>query len=430
MRKMRLGFPRIAFLPVATSLIFIISSCTEDPTFLGRNLLPPSDDMRTLYMDSTQIRSYSEEGQPILTASNSTLLLGSLHDSIFGFSKADLMAKFDVSPRNIEAGFSIDSMVLELSILKHFGDTSLQTVRVYALTDTLLYDSAYRSNTLPTGKYDPVEIAVSQVKPNDTLARFNIMSDAFIQKFEAVDDSVFSDGEDFSNFFLGFYITTDDVEEEGSIIYLDIFNEETRFLMYYQDDDTSGTKQLFMGMNEYSARVNTFYHDYAGSRVESSFSSSATQDTLAFISSMAGVCTKLYFPEIESWLDKKPVAINKAELILPVEDTLLTGYVKDDFPLKLLLFSYDEDEYYYYTYDYRVDNTSSKTFYDGNFDQTEYAYVFNLGVHLQSYIQGDIDNLNLVLISSLSQASATRAVLKGPAAKGRKMQLRITYTEF
>ncbi|MBE0655982.1 MAG: DUF4270 family protein [Bacteroidales bacterium] len=331
--------------------LFFLSACNEDPTFLGRDLLPPSDNMMARYVDTIPIKTFPETGKPILTASNNSLLLGSLHDSIFGFSRADLMARFDVSPRNIEAGFKIDSMILELNISGHFGDSSFQTVRVYALTDTIHADSAYLSNTLPDGKYDMAELAAGQVLPNDTLARFKIVNEAFIQKFEAVDDSVFSDVEDFYNFFLGFYITSDDVSEKGAIMYLDFLSDETRLSMYYKDDDTSGTKQLVMNMNEFSPRVNSFYHNYEGSRIESYLGNSGLQDTLAFISAMAGANTKLSFPDIEQWLDKKPIAINKAELILPVEDTLLFGYSRNDFPSKLLLFSYNEENNYDFTYD-------------------------------------------------------------------------------
>lgn len=200
--------------------------------------------------------------------------------------------------------------------------------------------------------------------------------------------------------------------------------------MYYQDDDTSGTKQLLMNMNEFTSRVNIFYHDYSGSRVGNLFEEGSQDDTTSFISAMGGVNTKLAFPGIERWLEKKPLAINKAELFLPVEDTLLSGYSIDDFPSKLLLFTYDEEDNYQFPYDYRIDPSSSKTYYDGYFDPAAYAYVFNLGVHFQSFIQGDVDNLNLVLLAGINQTTANRVLLKGPDARLKKMQLKITYTEF
>lgn len=415
---------------IVVSLIFF-SACEEDPTFLGRNILPSSDDLVSSFTEDNDISIETVSGIPVVTTITPRMLLGSSQDSIFGFRKADFMTRIEVTPVIVSGDIQIDSMVFELKLGGFIGDSmTSQTYRLYELTDTLTLDSVYYSNTLPEGKYDPTELSTASVFPNDTLARLKVENEDLITRFETVDDSIYVDPGDFVDFFYGFYVTTDDIEQGGAIMYINLLADESRFIMYYHTDDTTGLKEINMPVNDYTPRVNTFYHNYEGSRVNRFMDKEGVEDTLVYISSMAGVNTRLTFPDIQEWLDKKPVAINKAQLYIPVEDTLLTGLSRSDFPARLILYTLDEDENYDFLYDYRVDESNSKSYFDGSFDASEQAYIFNIGVHLQSYIQGDVDNLNLILQSSQNSITAQEVVLKGPQVEGRKMELKIIYTEF
>lgn len=413
------------------SLIFF-SSCEDDPSFLGKNILPSTDDIQSKYADDNEIVISTVASKPVVTTISPQMLIGSYRDSIFGFSKADFMTRLDVLPAVITGDRQVDSLVLEMKIDGFFGDsTSAHNFRIYELTDTLTLDSVYNSNTLPDGKYSPIELSSGMVFPTDTIARLKINNDDLLQRFQNVDDTVFADPEDFFNFFRGFYITSDNREDEGAIIYIDILSEDSRMVMYYHTDDTTGTKEIYMPVEDFTPRVNSFYHDYEGSRVNRYINNPDVEDTLMYISSMAGVNTKLNFPDIEDWLEKKPVAINKAQLYLPVEDTMLTGQSRDDFPSRLLLYTYDDEDNFDYLYDYRVDeDNNNRSYFDGTYDVAEQAYIFNIGVHLQAYIQGEVDNLNLILQSSQNSLTAKRVVLKGPESSGRKIELKIIYTEF
>lgn len=413
------------------SLIFF-SSCEDDPSFLGKNILPSSDDIQSKYTEDNEIVGLTVLSKPIITTISTQMLIGSHSDSIFGFSKADFMTRFDLSPVNITGDKQVDSLVLEMKIDGFFGDSTIaHNFRIYELTDTLLLDSVYYSNTLPDGKYSPVEISSGSILPTDSIARLSIQNEDILQKFENLDDSVFADREDFFNSFNGFYISSDNIQDGGAIIYIDILSQESKMTMYYHTDDTTGTKQVTMPVSEFTPRVNSFYHDYEGSRVNRYLNNPEMEDTLIYISAMAGVNTKLNFPDIEEWLDKKPVAINKAQLYLPVEDTTFTGLSRDDYPSRLNLYSYDDEDNYSFLYDYRIDDdTNNRSYFDGTYDAAEQAYVFNIGVHLQSYIQGEVDNLNLILQSGQNSLTAQRVVLKGPGATGRKLELKIIYTEY
>ena len=64
--------------------LIIFNDCNEDTSFLGRDILPSTDDVYTRFNDETLINSISSIGKPILTSVNTTMLLGSKADSIFG----------------------------------------------------------------------------------------------------------------------------------------------------------------------------------------------------------------------------------------------------------------------------------------------------------------------------------------------------------
>lgn len=325
----------------------------------------------------------------------------------------------------------IDSMVLSLKLTHIMGDIDFKpTLRVYELTDTLAYDSVYYSDELADVYYDPGTTLFSQeINPRDTLIKIHLSSNDLFSRLTDAPDSVFSDVLDFGEVFKGLYITTDEVSDGGSIIYLNLFDAESEINMYYRDD-TTGTKTLNMFINNFSPKVSMFHNDYTNSRATAYMDLPDQQDTLMFISSMAGLDTKIFIEDFETWrnVDSLPVAINHAELYIPVTDTLLTNENKDNYPTKLLLLSYNEENVYDYLHDFRID--ASGSYFGGFYDIEKNAYVFNIGMHLQSYINGDIDNLNMILVAVNNATTAERVILNSPYASERKMELKITYTKF
>ncbi|MCK4920288.1 MAG: DUF4270 family protein [Bacteroidales bacterium] len=413
--------------------IFIFNACNEDPNFIGRNILPSTDDVYTRFCDETLINSKTSIGKPILTSLNSTMLLGSKVDSIFGKSKADFMARFSIIPMTMGVERIIDSMVLTLRVSEVLGDPDFKpTIRIFELNDTLSFDTIYFSNESPDRYYDPaIELASQEINPSDTVLRIKLNNADLYDRLKDAPDTAYNDIPEFWNIFKGLYITTDDVDEGGNIFFLDIEHDYSELNVYYRDDLDIDTAKFFsLVMNFSTPRVNSYYQDYTDTRAISFMDLPDQYDTLMFISSMAGMDTKIFIEDFETWrnVDTLPVAINNAELYIPVADTLLTNESSDIYPSKLLLFTYDENDVFDYLHDFRID--ANESYFGGSYDFEEDAYVFNIGMHLQSYINGDIDNLNMILVSQNNATSAERVILNSAHAKERKMELKITYTKF
>jgi len=406
----------------------VLPACTKDPDSIGRDLLPASDNI-VVKIDSTSlINSYTISGKRIITSANESYALGSLKDSIFGLSSASILTQFHpFELKSADSLRTVDSLILYLAPLSYYGDTlSRMTIRVYELNKKLNKDTSYFSDINPAEYYNTSsELASSTFTPGDTLIRIKITDPGIINKFETLPDSVFKDLDDFDSTFYGLYITVDQVTDKGGYCYLNMASLETRLAMYYNGDTLSYLYE--MGFSTIAAKANVFFHDYAGFPVAANLNLPGASDSLMYIEGLAGTSGRLSFPNLDHWKYKFPIAINKAELILPVDRMAYPSLSEVNYPSDLLLFSIGKEDSYSYLYDNRVDQTGD--YYDGSFDTTLNAYVFNIGLHLQSYINGKIENSELVIVSRKSHSTANRVILKGSNSLNSPVKLKVIYTE-
>lgn len=408
----------------------VLYSCEQDAGFLGRDLLPDDDVITTTFISDLDMEAYTEEGVRVITSENNDFLLGSYRDPVWGYNAAEFLTRFGVAGATVSETRKVDSLVLYMAVSDYYAlDSSTQTLYVYEVTGELEYDSLYYSDFEPDGWYNQdVLLATATLNPNDSLLRIPLNNQNLLDRFSAVDDTVFQDVNEFFDFFKGLYVTTEPVANGGGIYTLDMTDAETEIRMHYIGDFTDTLRVDFF-IAEIAPRVNIFRHDYTGSRLGDLIAAPEAGDSLTYIASMSGVYTKITFPGIESWLDSMPIAINKAELYIPVADSFYTGISEADLPARINLLSVDEDDDFDFIYDFDIDASGSRDYYGGDYSQTRKNYVFNMGRHLQAYLNGEVTDLDLVILPNLYNQSAERAVLKGPSSVSEKIRLDITYTK-
>jgi len=294
------------------------------------------------------------------------------------------------------------------------------------MLDTLSFDSLYYSDFDPSGLYNPVELASVEFMPTDTTLSLAITDADLISRFESAPDTVFNNFENFFRFFYGLYITVDDVGSGGAVSILDL--SETELIMYYQSIRDTASRSFSMIIFDGLPSVNLYSYDYTGSRVNEQLDNPVSTDTLMFVSGLSRSATHLEFPEFESWRDSSKILINQALLTVPVEDTLLTDMNSDDYPSGIVLYTEYEKSNRQYILDYMVDG-DTKSYYKGKFSESDQAYTFNIGVHLQAYLNGDISSPNLVMAPNQNATNSKTVVLKSPYAAGEKTKLKIIYTK-
>ena len=413
-------------------ILFLLPNCDNDPSFLGRDLLPPSDNVLLKVDTTTRIVAYTSTAIPIITSFNKYYLLGSQNDPIFGLYQASVFTQLRIAfADNLSGNRTVDSLILQLSIKDYFGDSlAVQTLRLFEVTEDIKIDSSYFSNTNIEGMYYPFEIGSAAFIPKDTLIRVNISNPGYISKFLLADDSVFMRNSAFMNVFKGLYFKVDEQPVfGGALSSLDLAAEGSKLTLYYAINKVPGdtVNQSFdMVFGTEINSVNLFNNDFSTYPSSAGLDNPDYQDTVLFLTSMAGLNVKFRFPELEEWRLHGRIAVIKAELLIGVEDSVFQYNNHKLFPGRLLLYSVDAAEKYRLLYDYHLQND----LYGGFYSNTEKAYKVNITYHFQSYIDKKIENSELILITSNNSFTPNRVLLKSPLAEGKgRMKLRIIYTE-
>ncbi|MCB9012668.1 MAG: DUF4270 family protein [Bacteroidales bacterium] len=407
--------------------ILLSNSCKKDADFLGRNLLPSSDNLNLVVDSSTLVRAYTSTGVRRPTSTNDLYLLGSLKDSVFGTSSASILTQFyPLVLKSVDSTRTVDSLVIYLASAGYYGDSASQmNLKIYELNEKLRLDTTYFSDLNPADYSDmATEIASTSYVVGDTLVHFSVTDPDFIAKFATLPDSVFQDVVDFQNEFKGLYIRVDPVSQKGGFSYFDMTLFRSSGMVLYANGDSVGYEMAF---SSFAAKANAFTHDYSGSPVSVNLDKPEAGDSLIFLEGLAGTNSIISFPELEKWKEKGNISINKAELIIPVDSLEYPGLTRDNYPPILSLFTLDDDSSYHFMYDYRVDLTGK--YFDGTFDGAIYSYVFNIGLHLQSYLRGDIENSRLLLLPTATNTSANRVIVRNGNVSSKPMKLKVVYTE-
>ena len=420
------------FLTVFTVGIFNISGCKEDPSILGRDLLPPGDAMTVRIDSSMVISAHTITGKNIITTSNNYFPIGSMKDSVFGFASAGIVSHYIpvsllTAPSTI---INVDSIVLTLGIAGSYGDSvSSQTVRVYDLNEKLRWDTLYYSDYDVSGKYSLDELGSASFTPQDSIITILLTNGDYQFSFIGNVDSIYENALNFVNKFEGLYIRTDNVTAGGGFTLIDLNSVSTSLDMYYNGISTGVASEKYtMYFASKTSRFNVYEHDYTSYPVSRNLDVEGSNDSVLFIEGLAGVSVKLKFPQIDTFLQNKKVAINKATLIVPVESISFGNIPESNYPDRLMLFQVKENGDYNYVYDFRLNDP----YFGGTYDKVKKAFVFNLGLHLQSYLNPLNTNKpisDLVMVSYASNDSPNRVVLKGVGGTSSKIKLLVTYTE-
>ncbi len=418
----------LIFSVISATLLTLFVGCEDKPDFLGRNLLPSSDDFYVGF-DSTQtICAYTVLGDSIVTNNKSTQLLGSYIDPLFGFSKAEIVTQIERSSSSHSFGENphADSVVLYFSIDDYYGYTNvLQDVYIYEYLDLIRVDTSYYSNMDISGLFDEIPIGSGKINSGDTIASMVITDDTFINKVLTAEDSVFSNNDLLADLVKGLYISTLDVTKDGALLYINMVDENSKLTFYYSNNESNSLSYSFR-FDIYSEHFNLFKHEHKGYPVEDYLKDNGNNDSIVFLQTMGGLYTILQFPGLKTWKeDSMPVAINQAELVLTPEDSIFSQLGIDEYPLGLNLYSLKDDGNYQYVYDYLVNSESL----GGGYDEESNSYRFNIKLHVQSYLDGIIENANMILIPGNNGYNANRVILKGGNhTSSTRMKFKITYT--
>jgi hypothetical protein len=423
-------------------LLSFFNACKE-PDTIGMNIQPMGDQLNVADTNF-RLTAYTKKEDSIRSDETVYNLLGTNDDPVFGKNTASFYTQLRLSADNPTFGDTpvVDSVVLSLAYKKLYGDSfALQTVKVYEIARDIYKDSLYYSNReiLTMGTVLGSKTFVPE--PNDSVAiysdtvaphlRINLNKQWAKQKFlDAQGSSNLLNNTNFLNYFKGIYVASTGASGTGAIMGFDLLNSLSRITLYYHNNTQDSLKYNFV-INENCARINHFSHSkyyYADPYLRSEISGGADTvkgDSILYIQSMAGLKVRIEFPTLKDLVKYGKIAVNKADLIVSLDDNDYTVSSYAPPPQLVLIEELDGK------IRFLLDQYEGMTFYGGAYNSSKKEYKFNIARHIQQIIDGAKDNLGLSLIVWTADRpnSANRVVLKGPKRKTGNLRLEITYTK-
>jgi len=394
--------------------------------------LAAAGDLFNYRVDTTTHITVSTLRQDSLTSERrSAVLLGSLNDPVFGRSSASMMTQFRLSSNNVDFGDDIvvDSVRLLLKYKSCYGDTTeMLHVQVYELQQDLYYDSTYYSNLDPAGYYQPGQpVGSYDFLPSPAADSLIIpLSDDLGYKILTADTGHLADNDVFLEYFKGLYLKTDPAVSQGSVCYFDLAGGKSRLILYYQNSLADSLSYEVM-VNNNCTWLSLFSHDYDASQIASQINDSAGRYADVYLQAMAGLRGHIRFEFGDTLLADAAsgIAVNKAELILPVdEDLTADAFLR---PSALRVYYAQSDG----TNDFIDDILLGADYHGGFYHETEGVYTFNITRHIQNLLHPDSTkqktNNGLFLTVDADRVTANRLILKnGNPADG--IRLKIVYS--
>ncbi len=428
---------RILFL--LTLPLAFFTSCESDDQF-GLDMQPPGDLLNATKTDTISIVAYTVTEDSIRTDETSQSLAGYYFDPVFGPLRASFCSQLRLSGTDVDFGdnATVDSVVLHLEYYSMYGnprENNRMTFSVYELDQSIELDTVYYSDEpiiagrkLGSKNFIP-NLRDSMVVGGRTLApqlRIRLDKDLGKDFIEAASMGLLSDNSTFESFFHGFCVIpeTNGSLTNGSVLSLDVLSANSGLTIYYHNDEDTLSYKFNITLG--CARYSRFEH-FGFTGADPQFLSQINGDTALgqqklYIQPMGGTKVVMKFPYLSSLNNGFSIVINKAELILPVDESDLTAETWAR-PVSLSLVQIRDDS----TYAFLPDQTLSEETFGGTYDSDIGGYRFVLTRHIQNLITGGVTDRGLALMVSGASVRANRVILNGPGSSN-PMRLEITYT--
>lgn len=443
-------------------IVITFWGCKDEMNKTGFDLLLPGDlvSARKVTVDKTTIKSYTVTDEKLRTNKPEFNLLGTFNDPVFGKTTTDFACQFRVGVYHDFTGAIFDTLKLTLLYRESYGDMiTPQSLKVYELNsdlnglDNFLYyqdidlKSMAKSEVLaenmyvPKFKLDSLTNKYGSTKkiPKDTVQQeINFYLDlSLAEKLMAADSLQRSDNDAFLKYFKGLYIEAGDLNEGGSIIRTRPMAAASEMNLYYHKPNDTTKYVISYRMNSSSARTSRFDHyKYLTARFANTLDKPDQQDSLIYLQTTGGLSSKIEIPSLSNWKDSVNCAINKAELILQVDNKSLfeiispNDTIKFTVPEKVILSLIDKEGKIFDSKGSLIspsDLALGEAYYGGTYDPKLGTYRFNLANHLQDIIKGK-GNYGFYLTTDNKNAIFRRVVLKGANSKVG-IRFDITYTK-
>lgn len=419
------------------SLFFSTASCTKIDSTLGLDLLPGDE---VLMLADTVLSSdfftlESVRDSLMMSGWQYNYYFGFVNDPIQGYTNASIAAQFIpfYTGMKFKEGAVMDSCFLVIPMISTYNsDPNRYNVSVYQLSDSLRRNSfPYYGSEFPIQNYyrEADKISEPFALSQDSAWMRIKLKNSFGQYLMACPDSVQAYGYTFIDYMKGLYIKMDSsLSNPGFMKQVALatttYSPMSYIRVYYSYPSADTTKD---STAIYVVDVNSARTAVYRSRLNTHFSNSYLP-----LSSMGGYSVKLTLDtvKIKQWAQERiaryggvKLAVNKAQLLLPVHDT--TSYVAlNRYSAKLGGAVVYKDSMYTNIID------SYSTYFDGTLNRSRMHYSMLLTNTLQEMVNVLLHKQgvrNYVLLTHSDKYTPAYSYIQSFAGR-RKPQIKVTYS--
>lgn len=443
---MKKGAPLFLLLLILT-LLSLTFSCRKDPSKIGLEINPESDNLDLGIDTMIFFASYTVEYDSMTTSNSSGLLLGSINDPIFGTTQASFFTQLRLEKNNPNFGTNatLDSVCLQLGYLGRWGDsTTMMTANVYLLEEafedstTYYADSELRYIKDTIGQLtflENIKDSVTVVTSQDTTTYPPFLSirlnDTFGKKLlESVSD--FSTNESFLEKFPGIHVAVEPVQGDfGKVLYFSPTSSLSKIVLYYSNTDAKTS--FSFPINSSCIRFNKYDLDHSNAASEFAKQLNATEPTpdlgneRLYLQPLSGARVRVNLEGIERLREMENIVLNEVALELFVD-----GY--DEHlppPSQLSLLTYSEGKTNWLIDANPYSNPSG--YFDGKFNESKKGYRMRITRYIQQLLLDEtVGETDVYLEIDGSALVANRAVLFGnnPSDSEKRARIRVVYTVY
>jgi len=430
-------------LALLTAAVFVSPGC-KDPELIGLEVLPDDEGYPVAWVDTFTIVASTILDDSVITSNNTSYLFGEMNDPEFGVSKAALFTQFRLPSTSLSfpSGSQIDSVVLNIAYSGAYGSidkfSGTQSLGVYRLEGALDDTATYYSNrtashpNLPA-TYLPTPLAQITFRPDfasnvvsgkDTLPpSLRIKLDpAFGQELLSADAATLADNPAFLQAFKGLAIIPENTalaHGQGAILYFNVVTASTRLEVHYHSAENDSLRTLFP--IDAASATHSHYDRKLLPNINAIIGDTLAGMDKLYTQSMGGLRIKLKIPHLKKLKELGIVAINRAEIVLPLADGDLSKYGA---PLSMEIYAATSDNSQVRIVDY------GDNLLDNAYRPTTNSYNLNIVRHIQAIInQPDSEpDYGLYIYNTGRSLNARRGIYNGTAHPEKPLKIRLTYT--
>ncbi|WP_317899976.1 DUF4270 family protein [Aurantibacillus circumpalustris] len=394
-------FSKIIF-PV---LVIFFVSCKKDHSVLGVDVQPGVDDLNAENIRGLAVTAQTLPYDSVASYGDNIKFIGSNNDPLFGRSDYGLYLNTNISVSNLNFGatstLTSAEFVLAVNADEYAGnkDAAL-SYSIFALNDTINNRVPYYTND--TRHHDITPISISATSWSVTGDGKRVLRIKLDQNYaeKLFQDSVnLKNNEALQKTYKGYYIAASvQNNDEGVVFKADLDDVLSGLFLHYKTTSSNDTiidfRFSFSGLT--AKRYNTVKYTPI-QEIKDQFADSTLGASKLYLKGMGMTRVKLYIPFLKNHSDSFKIAVNRAEIVLsldPSNTTLGTSIYYA--PPKLLLLSIDDSGRETYIND--LNNSTNYTRFDGTYNATMNAYVFNIALEAQAIFSGEKPNRGFYLV--------------------------------